>query len=61
MGELSKLTSLEEEMQRDRKEKEERERERKEKERKKAAGGGETPSIATPGATPFRSRARRFL
>ena len=58
-GDLSKATSLEEEMARDRKEREERERGEKEREKRKA--GGETPSIATPGATPFRSRARRFV
>ncbi|SNX86271.1 probable PRP16 - RNA-dependent ATPase [Melanopsichium pennsylvanicum] len=58
-GELDKLTGLEEQMQRDREEKERKEREAREKEKKSRAE--ETPSIATPGATPFRSRGRRFL
>ena len=57
-GELNKLTGLEK-MQRDREDKERVDRERREKE--KRAKGGETPAIATPGATPFRSRGRRFM
>ncbi|KIS67687.1 putative RNA-dependent ATPase [Mycosarcoma maydis] len=61
-GDLDKLTSLEHQMMKDREQQKTKERERKEQERRNAAGGGaETPAIATPGATPFRSRTRRFV
>ncbi|KAJ9474769.1 Pre-mRNA-splicing factor ATP-dependent RNA helicase PRP16 [Pseudozyma hubeiensis] len=59
-GDLDKLTSLEQQMMKDREDEVVKERERKDREKRKAAGG-ETPMIATPGATPFRSRARRFV
>uniref|UniRef100_V5EEZ2 Pre-mRNA-splicing factor ATP-dependent RNA helicase PRP16 n=2 Tax=Kalmanozyma brasiliensis (strain GHG001) TaxID=1365824 RepID=V5EEZ2_KALBG len=59
-GEMERLTGLERQMREEREEKEMRERERKEKERAKGRGA-ETPQIATPGATPFRSRGRRVL
>ncbi|SJX64431.1 probable PRP16-RNA-dependent ATPase [Sporisorium reilianum f. sp. reilianum] len=61
-GDLDKLTSLEQQMMRDREAEERKERERREEQRRKAASkGGETPAIATPGATPSRSRSRRFV
>ncbi|KAJ1576364.1 hypothetical protein NDA12_002800 [Ustilago hordei] len=58
-GELDRKTELEEEMRRDKRQKEEEEEVGRRKERESKAGG-ETPMIATPGATPFRSR-RRFM
>ncbi|TKY89108.1 hypothetical protein EX895_001639 [Sporisorium graminicola] len=61
-GDLDKLTSLEQQMARDREDEERKQSESRQQQRKKAASkGGETPAIATPGATPFRSRGRRFV
>ena len=59
-GDLDRATILEEQMQRDREAKERSERESTRKSRGDA-GAGDAAAIATPGATPFRSRARRFV
>lgn len=59
-GDLDRATILEEQMQRDREAKERLERESTRKSRGDACAG-DAAAIATPGATPFRSRARRFV
>ncbi|SPO28883.1 probable PRP16 - RNA-dependent ATPase [Ustilago trichophora] len=58
-GQLEKVTELEKQMAKDREDNDKREKDRKQKQ--KQARAGETPSIATPGATPFRSRTRRIV
>ncbi|GAC75786.1 mRNA splicing factor ATP-dependent RNA helicase [Moesziomyces antarcticus T-34] len=57
-GDLDRLASIEEQMKKDRSQ--QLEHEKQERERSQLSRAAQTPAIATPGATPMRSRGRRF-